>query len=384
MTTLAITDTIQEWFFREEGSTEAVQSLDAFMHFLWWHSVFWFVLLMGLTAYFVIKYRRRPGNMYAVPSPSHNTWLETFWTVVPSLTLIVIFLFGFWGYIDKMVSRSDALELNIKGAKWSWALTYPDGSGSTTLERIDEGGVEFPVYYVPENTNITLRMSSTDVIHSFWIPDMRVKMDVMPNRYTGYSFTTPPVPDDADKKDMWVFCAEYCGDNHAEMASIMRVVSLEKYEEWNRDKLKGMNPIKLGEIIFKTKCVTCHRVDATENSTAPSWKGGAQFLGQTFGYGFPVQFNNGTSLEARDANYIRESILNPQAKVVAGYAGNMPSFDGQLADVELEALIAYYQSLSEHGPKMDDGAVDTEEPAGESPADAATQDSPTDDTAGQP
>ncbi len=397
--TLAEAGFFQKLFFREAPSTDAVEFVDNFSHFLWWHSVFWFVLLMGLTAYFVVKYRRRPGNMYAEPSPSHNTVIETIWTVVPSLILIVIFLFGFWGYMDKMVSKSDALELQIKGWKWGWGITYPNGTDSLETAYLDEGGRAFPVFYIPENTDITLTMSSQDVIHSFWIPDMRVKMDVMPNRYTGYSFTSPPVPENATAevlwedgplvahKDMWIFCAEYCGDNHSEMAGIMRVVSQEHYDAWMVAKMSGIGPDVLGPALFTTKCATCHKLDGSQNSTAPSWKGGAEYFDQQYGFGYDVRLNNGEVIE-RDVDYVRNSILNPSSQVVAGYPGNMPSFDGLLTDTQLEALIWYYRKQSDRSgldAEPAEGEEGAEDGASEEGAPAeSSEEAPADDTAAQP
>lgn len=401
MTTLALNDMFQRWFFRGPSSTETVRDTDQLLMFLWWHSIFWFVLLMGLTLYFVVRYRRVPGKP-AEPSPSHHTALETFWTTVPTLLLVVIFLYGFWGYIDKLVPHGDALELNVKGWKWGWGITYPNGAQSPEVARLDVGGREFPVFVVPEGAEVKLRMSSQDVIHSFWIPDLRVKMDVMPNRYTGYGFTTPTLNDDDpvmpvetgqpyQYRDLWVFCAEYCGDNHSEMAAIMRVVPQAVFNttiiDWGTPDIG----IETGQAVFASKCASCHRVDGTENKTAPSWLGGASYMDQQYGFGYPVRLNNGEVVD-RDANYIRESILNPAAKVVAGYAANMPSFDGLLNDAQLESLILYYQSLSDRGPKLDlgeGGEADAADPASDEPATADPTDTgPTDpattDPAGAP
>ena len=180
----------EDIFFRGGATTGTPQATDALFMLIFWFGVFWFVLLSILWLYWVWKYRRRPGNMAAQPSPSHSTLLEVTWTVVPSSALVVIFLLGFWTYIDKQVGHSDAIELRVSGWKWGWQVTYPDGAQSQWQLPLDPGhtvnnGNGVPVFVVPENTNITLRMSSQDVLHSFWIPDFRVKMDLFPNRYTG-------------------------------------------------------------------------------------------------------------------------------------------------------------------------------------------------------
>lgn len=373
--TLAFNTVLQDWFFRGESMTDTVRDTDSLFMFLWWNSVFWFVLLMALTLYFVIRFKRVPGKP-SEPSPHHHTVLETIWTVVPTIVLVFIFVFGFRGYMEKVVPAGDAIELNVKAKKWSWGITYPDGTQPAQTTQIDPGGREFPVFCVPEDTDFRLRMSSQDVIHSFWIPDLRTKMDVIPNRYTGYAFHTPKLGEGETQKDLWIFCAEYCGQDHSEMAAILRVVSRPSFDQWIQDQSSGIDPLVLGEQIWKVQCAACHTTNGSP-LTGPTWKGGASYNGQTYGFGYPVTFADGTSLEARDANYVRESVLNPTAKVVAGYQPVMPSFDGQLNDQQLEAIIMYYQSLSDRGPTMETG-----EPAGEgeAPADAPAADGQGDQT----
>lgn len=351
----------QSWlnrlFFRSEAASEAAVITDALFMLIFWFSVFFFVLLMGLMVYWTIKYRRRPG-VPAPVSPHHNTPLEILWTVVPSSALLVIFVLGFWGYMQKMVAPSDALELRVNAAMWNWSVTYPNGAQSPEVQRISDGDFMYPVFYVPENTHINLRMSSQDVIHAFWIPDFRTKMDVYPNRYTGYTFHTPTLrPDETvtdvsgdapvqlPGRDMWVFCAEYCGLEHARMAATLRVVPREVYEEKLRSFESTGDPIKDGERLWASRCATCHSVDGSPG-TGPSWKNS---------YGYEVILNNGQSL-VRDADYVRESIYVPNAKVVAGYAANMPSFQGQLTEEQLEALLAFYRSVSDRGPVQGDAA----------------------------
>ncbi|MEL6741306.1 MAG: cytochrome c oxidase subunit II, partial [Planctomycetota bacterium] len=299
-------------FFRDVGATDSAVYSDALFMLTWWFGVFWFVLLMGLMVYWVIKYRRRPG-VPAPISPSHNTTLEVFWTIVPSASLLVIFFFGFWGYMKKVVPAGDAMELQVSAWKWGWGITYPNGAQSQWTSQIDSAefdgdgaGLAYPVFVLPEDTNISLRMNSQDVIHSFWIPDLRIKMDVYPNRYTGYGFTTPvlnaddqvTLPDGqrVNGRSMWVFCAEYCGDMHAEMAALMYVLPRKAYEEalasWSTD---GLSPVELGKIVYAAKCMICHSVDGSSGA-GPTWAGG-EFGGQAYGYGYPVNFTDGTSLE---------------------------------------------------------------------------------------
>lgn len=380
---LALEGWLQRLFFRAPGTTEAATATDALFMFVWWHGVFWFVLLMGLMIYWVIKYRRRPG-VPAPVSPSHNTALEIFWTVVPSSALLVIFVLGFRGYMAKVTPAGNALEIQITGKKWDWIIRYPNGEmplwNSTT---IDPSGKQYPVYIVPEDTEISLRMISQDVIHSYWIPDLRVKMDVYPNRYTGYGFRTPVLDRDDryeasdgnvyNGRAMWVFCAEYCGDQHSQMAALMVIVPKATYDAviptW--DPNQG-SPIDRGRRLFETNCRSCHSIDGSKG-LGPTWKGG-ESGGQAYGYGYPVQFEDGTSLDARDADYFRNSILEPQAKRVAGGYSIMSQFGG-LSEDNISDLLAFYRSLSdrggvtgedgEEGDNAEDGEASTEGETGE-------------------
>lgn len=386
--TLASTN--QSWLsrliFRSAPASDTALLTDALFMMIFWFSVFFFVLLMGLMVYWTIKYRRRPG-VPAPVSPHHNTPLEIIWTVVPSSALLVIFLLGFWGYMEKMVPPSGALELKVNASKWGWSITYPSGVQSTETQPLSEGEIGYPIFYVPEDADIDLRMSSRDVIHAFWIPDFRVKMDVYPNRYTGYTFRTPVLgadefvtdssgetPVQLPGRDMWVFCAEYCGDDHSRMAATLRVVPRNVYEEKLASFASTGDPIKDGERIWATRCATCHSIDGGPG-TGPTWKNS---------YGYEAILADGSKL-IRDPNYIRESILVPNAKVVAGYAANMPSFQGQLDDQQLEAVIAFMRSISDRGgPVAGEEAGD--EAAGESPAaapDSTAPDSTTPDDAAQ-
>lgn len=355
----------QSWhhklIFRSPPGSETAAWSDGLFMMIFWFSAFFFVLLMGLMVYWTIKYRRRPG-VAAPRSPHHNTPLEIIWTVVPSSALLVIFLFGFQGYLAKMVTPSQSLELNISAWKWNWAATYPSGVESPEFQYIEGGeseefrGKEYPIFYVPENTSVTLRMSSRDVIHAFWIPDFRTKMDVYPNRYTGFSFTTPVlgaeevvIDNSGDElkeipgRDMWVFCAEYCGDEHSRMAATIRVVPIEVYEAKIQDWGTPKNPIELGETIWRGRCAICHTIDGTPN-TGPSWL-------DVYGSTGSVVVDNTTQSILKDDNYIRESIYEPNAKFTAGYAGGMTSFQGVLDETQLNGVIAFMKTLSQYAPE---------------------------------
>lgn len=354
---------LQDLIFGGTGASEAAAWSDGLFLAITWFSIISFVIVMGAMFYFVVKYRRRPG-VPAERSPHHHTLLEIVWTVVPSASLLVFFVLGFQGYAQKVVMPDSAMELKIDAWKWAWQASYPNGATSPEVKLLSQketesgiaSGLEYPIFYVPEDTQVKLRMHSRDVIHSFWIPDFRVKMDVIPNRYTGYSFHTPAVKSnetvrdpesgqDIPGRDMWIFCAEYCGDEHSRMAATLRVVPREIYDkkikEWGRPK----SPMVLGEQIWRQQCKICHSIDGSPG-TGPTWQNK---------FGHDAALNDGSSVE-RDANYIRESILNPNAKIVQGYAAAMPSFQGQLNDEDIDGLIAFIKAQSDRGGTQDGDA----------------------------
>ena len=347
---------IHDLIFRRIGMSDASMEVDALFMMIQIFCVFFFVLLMALMVYFAFKYRRRPG----VPAPvsaSHNTPLEIVWTIVPSSSMLVIFLFGYWTYMKQVVPGQEAMQLDVSAYKWGWTVTQPNGVTSNSSLRV--GSVDAPIFYVPENTPIKFKMQSVDVIHSFWIPDLRVKMDVMPNRFTGYTIDTIQLQEGEDYRDLWVFCAEYCGTLHSEMAAVMRVVRRKDYEQWLIDaNTGGMSPVELGELVWKQKCITCHSIDGSP-ATGPTWLNL---------YGSSGTFTNGTSIDNKDATYLREQILNPNSLITTGYPAQMASFAGLLSDDELNGLIAFMQSVSEFGPAMSLDELDAGDAAeGETP-----------------
>jgi len=299
-----------------QGSAYASQ-VDGLYMFLIWLSLFFFLLIAGLAIYSAIRWRHKPGDV--TPHISHNTTLEVTWTIIPLFLVIMIFFWGFKGYLAASVPPGDATEIQITAQKWNWTFEYPDGNRA-----INE-------LHIPLGKPVKFIMSSQDVIHDFFVPDMRVKHDILPNRYTEVWFT-PTVPGKHH-----VECAEYCGKGHSDMAATIYVDTPKDYDKWL--ETGGVDPNmplpQMGALLYQTKgCATCHSIDGTRG-TGPSWKGV---------YGSSQPLSDGTSVMADD-NYIRESILVPGAKVVKGYDNVMPVFQGLLRDREVNALIAYIKTL---------------------------------------
>lgn len=335
------------------GMAETSPHVDMLFMAIFWISVVSFVFLMALTAIFTVKYRRQPG----VPvqrSAAHNTPLELAWTALPLIVLVWIFFEGFWGYIDGQVGGALPEEISLQAQKWRWTMTYSNGAASAETTLI--GTEKQPVFVAPADTPVLLKMHSIDVIHSFWVPDFRWKQDVFPNRYTAFTFKTPPldhldpsVLTTAKHKDgtsyqcieHYIFCAEFCGDMHSEMAAVLRIVPPKDYVKIVTDWATPTGtPAERGEkwAIIKG-CVSCHSADGSRK-TGPSWKDM---------YNHEAELEGGGKVLV-DESYIRESIYVPSAKIVLGYPNSMVSFQGQVNEAQLSDLIAYMKSISKYTP----------------------------------
>lgn len=304
-----------------EAASTVAGEVDALFYFIFYASLFFFVLVTSAMVYFAIRYRKR-GKRVLTSSISHNTALEVTWTVIPTILVFVIFIWGFKDFLNLHVVPRGATEIKVTGQKWFWSFDYPEG-----LSVVNE-------LTVPVNKPIKLLMASKDVIHSFYVPSFRVKMDVVPNRYSIIWFEA------TQTGEYNLFCTEFCGKGHSEMIGKVNVVTEEEYENWlleNADPSEGLTMEEFGAKLYKSKaCVTCHTIDGTASQ-------GPSFLGI---YGKNEQLTDGSSVLV-DENYLRESFLNPAAKIVKGYQPVMPPYQGLLNDKEVDALIAYIKSLSQ-------------------------------------
>jgi cytochrome c oxidase subunit 2 len=300
-----------------QASTVA-PDVDALYYFIFWGCTAFFVLIVGLAAFFAVKYRRRPGDTYR-PSPSHNTPLEITWTVVPLLLVMIVFVWGFRGYMKMHTAPGQALEYNVIGKQWLWQINHPGGA------------VEVNQMYVPVDRPVRLLLQSEDVIHSFYVPDFRVKMDAYPNQYTSMWFEATRIG------DFDLFCTEYCGNEHSAMIGKVHVLSQVDFDRWLEEAAPGPgdDPVAFGERLFKSKaCNTCHSID------------GSRLTGPTFQglFGRQESLADGSTVIA-DENYIRRSILEPQAQITAGYDPVMPTYSGILRPQDIDALIEYIKTL---------------------------------------
>jgi cytochrome c oxidase subunit II len=299
--------------FPEQASTIAGR-VDGLYAFLIGVTVFFAGLIFVLLLSFLLKYRRRPGHI-RLPHRESNNWLEAAWILIPLALTMVIFVWGARLYATVMLDPpAGALEVYAIGKQWMWQFQHPDGQ-----REIDE-------LHVPVGHPVQMTMTSQDVIHSFFVPAFRIKMDVVPGRYTTVWF-------EASKPGVYhLFCAEYCGTAHSGMRG--RVVALPptQYQEWLSSNRVVESMAAAGARIFQQMgCGSCH--DA--RGLAPPMAGV---------FGSSVTLASGDTVLA-DEGYIRESILDPRAKIVAGYAPIMPTFQGQFSEAELSQLVAYIKSL---------------------------------------
>ena len=303
----------------EQASTHAAR-VDALFAFLVGVSVFFAGLIFLLLLYFAIKYRRRSEDEQ--PHPVYGSIaLEVAWMVIPFILVMIMFLWGAALYFSVMSPPADALEIHTVGKQWMWYFQHPEGQRA-----INE-------LHVPVGRPVKLTMISQDVIHDFYVPAFRIKMDVLPNRYTAIWF-------EATKTGTFeLFCIEYCGVAHAGMIGRVVVMTPTEYERWLQLGTPEEAPATAGGRLFQSLgCSGCHAANAAVR--APLLQGI---------YGSPVPLANGAIVTA-DEGYIRDSILLPQKDIVAGYAPVMPPYQGRVSEEEILQLIAYIKSLGGETP----------------------------------
>lgn len=306
-----------DWMTPEVASTIA-EKVDTISYFILLVSVFFFFLIFIAMIVFIVKYRRI-GDSKATSQVDHNLRLEIVWTVIPTILLMIMFVWGFHVYLEMSVPPKDAIEIRVTGQKWFWTFDYANGASSPGE------------LVVPVNTPIKTLISSKDVIHSMYVPAFRIKMDALPNRYTVTWFEATKIG------EYPLYCTEFCGTQHSGMRAKVRVVSKEDYLAWVDQASsggEGVTPEAYGEVLYKKyACSTCHSLDGSK-ITGPTWQG---IWGR--------KENTSKGQVVVDENYVRESILVPTAKIVEGYQPVMPSYQGILKDKDIDALIAYMKTL---------------------------------------
>lgn len=300
----------------EQASTIAAD-VDLLYNFVMWLSIVATVAVMGVMLFFAFRYKRRSDTDPTPHIPGSHK-LEIIWTIVPAIVFIAISVWGIVVYHKMDNPPANAFAIHVTGKQWFWEFTYGNGKKTTNELR------------VPVGRPVVLQMTSNDVLHSFFIPTFRVKKDVVPGYRSQLWFTATKVG------EYDLFCTEFCGTNHSGMLGKVIVERQSVFDEWYAQVDAGnKTPADLGADLFKSKgCFSCHSVDGSA-LVGPSLKGV---------WGKQTELADGSSVKVED-NYIRESLMNPTAKVVKGFPPVMPPFQGQLTEDEVTQLIEYLKTL---------------------------------------
>lgn len=302
--------------FPEQASSFAWQ-VDYLYFYLVAISVFFTVGIVVAIGFFAVQYRET--EKFATPDEIHGSIpLELFWSFIPFVISMTVFLGGAIVYYNQYVIPDDTTEIFVVGKQWMWKMQHQTGQ-----REINE-------LHVPVDTKIKLTMTTEDVLHDFFIPAFRTKIDVVPGRYTSMWF-------EATKPGKYrIYCAEYCGLNHSGMGGFVYVMEQDDFADWLAGNVSDQTPVQAGEDLFTNKlgCASCHAGGDSQR--------GAKLEGI---YGEEVKLVGGKTVTVDD-QYIRNSILNPSGQVVEGYQPIMPTFKGQVSEEQLVSLIAYIKSLS--------------------------------------
>jgi cytochrome c oxidase subunit 2 len=312
--------------FPDQASTLAPQ-VDYLYFYLCGVTVFFTALIAILVIVFAVKYRRK--SEADRPEEVHpSKILEIVWIVIPFILVMVMFAWGAVIFVNYSTPPANCMEINVIGKQWMWKVQHPDSQ-----REINE-------LHVPLGQPVKLIMTSEDVIHDFSIPAFRVKMDVVPGRYTTEWFQATKVG------EYHLFCDQYCGTEHSRMVGKVTVMEPGDYQAWLAGQVRGLTPVDAGRELFQQyACVKCH------SQWAPT-------MANLYGSKLKVWQDGQLKEITADEDYLRDSIINPAHQIVDGYGegsgkANMPSFKDQLSEEQILQLVAYIKSLGEHEGKED-------------------------------
>ena len=314
---------MQSWIpFIPESASTLSWKVDAIYFYLSGVTLFFSLLISAILVFFVIRYRRR--SPYEIPRPvagSHK--LETLWTIIPFVIAMTIFGWSAKVYFEQYRPPQNAIEIYVVGKQWMWKIQH-----STGQREINE-------LHVPVGRKVKLIMTTEDTIHDFFVPAFRIKTDVVPGKYTTLWF-------EATKTGSFhLFCAEYCGMNHSGMIGKVVVMEPREFDNWLTGNVGSTTPAAAGQQLYQSLgCASCHGANG-EGGRGPTLAGL---------YGKDALITGGQKVRA-DEVYLRESILNPQAKLVDGFGPIMPTFQGQISEDQILQLLAFIKSLQIANPQ---------------------------------
>jgi cytochrome c oxidase subunit 2 len=317
-------------FLPDQASTFA-RNIDQ-LHYFVILTTFVMSTAVGLTAvFFFIRYRRR-SETQTTPHIEPPAWMEALFVVVPLSFFLLWFFMGFHEFVRQQTPPSDAMDVYVMGKKWMWKFAYPDGPNAINVLR------------VPQGRNVRLLMTSRDVIHSFYVPEFRIKKDVLPGRYTDQWFNA------VEPGRYQILCAEYCGAGHSIMRGEVIVMKPQDYEDWLALERRGLasrqdvapeSPPPMSDLVEQGKrvavdqgCLKCHTTDGTRH-IGPTWLDL---------YHRREKLTTGALIDADEA-YLTRSMMEPATDIVDGFQPVMPSFEGKISGPEVAALVEYIKSL---------------------------------------
>jgi cytochrome c oxidase subunit 2 len=304
------------------------------------------VALLGITVamvYLVWRYNRK---RYPVPlsQKDHNVWLEITWTVIPSILVMLMFWYGWEGYLSLRRVPDNAIPVQGNARMWSWLFTYENGKTSDKL-------------YVPVGQPVNVRLSSEDVLHSFYVPAFRVKRDCVPGMET-YAWFVAEEPGSYD-----LFCAEYCGVAHADMITTVEAVPAAEFAGWLAEKPSAA---AAGQgLLQKHGCLGCHSLDGSP-MVGPSFQG----IG---GRQVTVVVNGESRTLTSDRDYLEKAIIDPNVEIVEGFPPAMPSYAGKIPEEDMTGILDYLLNLKAGGQSGEETTENQSEEAEQTEEKAAVE-----------
>lgn len=292
----------------------AADQVDMTFFFILGISIVVLILITLTMLFFLYKYHRTRHPVAA--DIEGNVVVEIIWTIVPAIIFAAMFYYGWTSYKSLRTVPQDAIEINVKSRMWSWRFEYPNGKASSEL-------------FVPLNQAVKLNLTSSDVIHSFYVPAFRIKVDAVPGMDT-YTWLK------SDKTGTFdIYCAEYCGLKHADMITTVTIMEENEFAQWYEGgdaKIAGANAKPVFE---KHGCLDCHTLNG-EELVGPSFK-------DIFERKTLIVENDKEMEIIADRAYLKESILNPEAKIVKDFDPMMPPYEGELPEADLNIMLDYYE-----------------------------------------
>lgn len=305
-------------FYLPEALTQTAKDIDGLFGLIFWISLVAFILVEALLVIFLIRYKRKHPDKQGLAIHG-NTKAEVIWTLIPALILVGIGIYSTGMVYTIQEPPADVYEIKVTGMKWAWEFEYPNGAKTYGELRI------------PEGENVLFKIYSKDVIHSFWIPEFRIKQDAVPGRETRYWVKAETLNNVENKYEKRIICAEYCGNQHSNMLADLQIMPADEFTAWV-DKELTRPKTDAQYVIQSNGCTSCHTIDGGK-SAGPTWKG-------LFG---KKQIVNGQEVTV-DEKYLEEAITTPDAKTPEGFSsGMMPAF--QMEPEAMKNVVEYIKSL---------------------------------------